>query len=294
MKQHILSGTIAACMVLQISSCGKQTPAEHTPVVLEHRGPQVILQEEVKETGGQFLAVLSPVNEIVSGRISGGATISIEKDEFVGDVRFAGGPLTAASLHAQSLREGTRCPTSDDDKNQDGLIDAFEGEMVYGKTIMPLDGDLNAQHLELGTWPFADEFGMYIYSETASYEKLLRDLKETDINPDDSLIKLSSEATLVFPGKVVIVEGVSREANLPETVSSNSRLDRHYTFPVACGVLSPVISHPGTIDRDSGRDAFERKPGGTAGEDDGTVLIPPDVNHPEVEGAATNYGDDGA
>lgn len=277
MKQNIVNPAVLVCMIFQFASCGKDAGGPGAPVVMEHQEPQVEHPEVEAPMSGQFLAVIGPVNEIVSGRVTGAVTIARDNDEFVGDVRFSGGPLTASTLHAQSVRTGTRCPIPDDDKNHDGFIDAIEGELVYGKVLIPLDGDLNAQHLDLGTYPYADQFGSYIYSEVASYEKLFSDLKEKDINPEDYLIKLEETVDLKVTGKVVVIEGISLDANLPESVQSISQNDRHHTLPVACGVVRKVNSSPGTIERDLPRDRFERKPGGTAGEDDLTIIIPPEI-----------------
>jgi hypothetical protein len=262
----------------------KKVSQQMRPAATESKEPQIEHKPEL-EIDGQYLAILETLNEVVSQEVTGAVTISREDDEFVGDVYFLGGPLTASVLHMQSVHEGTKCPTMEDDLNQDGFIDAVEGEMVYGKVLIPLDADLNAQHLELGTYPVADQYGLYVYSSVASYERFITDLKAENLNPNGYLTKLKPDEKLELEGKVVIIKGVSRAALLPDTVQSNSRWPNHQTIPIACGVMQKVRSTPGIIDRDEPRSPPSSEMyGGPAGIDDGTIIVPPTSKEEEDRG----------
>jgi hypothetical protein len=204
------------------------------------------------------------------------ATFSKENDEFVADVRFSGSGLSAKTLHEQRVHEVKRCPTTEDDLNQDGIIDAIEGEKVYGKVLIPLDADLSAQHLELGTYPYSDEFGNYLYSKITSFKKLITDLKSIDLNPKDYLIKLNSDEDLKLDGRVVVIRGVGDQVNLPETCQTDARKNCSSTLPIACGVIRKVFNSPGVIINDDGV-TFEgnSEPGGSLGSEDGAIINPP-------------------
>ena len=118
---------------------------------------------------GQYLAVFETLNPGITYKLTGAFTFSRDKleDELVGDVRLTNaGP---GVIHAQNVRVGTRCPTLQDDLNQDGIIDASEGEAVYGPLLFPLDGDLSSQSSHDGVFPVGDTFGNYIYSNGRNY-----------------------------------------------------------------------------------------------------------------------------
>lgn len=197
---------------------------------------------------GQYIAKLSSLNENVAGFITGAATISRVKDELVADVRFSGEALTAGILHEQNIHIGDRCPTAADDLNGDGFIDAVEGSLVYDKIIIPLDGDLNSQRMGGGIFPVADEFGGYIYSQVASYRKFMEDLREIDINLDDQIVTLAEGEDFDFENKVIVIQGISANANLPDTVATNNQFTNFQSLPVACGIFSRVHQVPGRSD----------------------------------------------
>lgn len=197
---------------------------------------------------GIYQAILSPLNETVSGKITGSLTLMREMDEFVAHVRFVSGP--SSILHSQGIYVGHRCPTLSDDLNKDGFIDAEEGAKVYGNVLIPLDEDLNSQRMGGGTYPLADEFGNYSYSQAASYEKMLDDLLEKDINPTDDIAKLGNQKTLMAIGKVVVIFGIKNDQPLPETVIGKGRLGPHEAMPIACGIVKKVRNSPGEVDLD--------------------------------------------
>lgn len=238
------------------------------------------------EMSGIYQAILSPVNKKVSGHLNGSLTLVREGNEFVANVRFSGGPRS--SMHIQSIHIGKRCPDMKDDLNQDGYIDGVEGALVYDKIIIPLDDDLSSQWLGLGTYPVSDEYGFYFWSRATSFEKLMNDLKEEDINLRDEYVKLEQNKSLNLVGGVVVIKGVPLTTSLPETVKGQGRETPHMGLPVACGIIRKLTKTPGVIDNDeTGIPVPEGETlGGSGGADDG-------VNFPSRDGGHSgNYGDD--
>jgi hypothetical protein len=232
------------------------------------------------EPMGQYLAVLKPLNEQVSGKVTGAMTLSREEDELIGDVRFSGGPLTAKVIHSQSVHSGRRCPTLEDDINNDGFIDGVEGEIVYGKILIPLDGDLNSQRMGGGIYPIADDFGSYVYSQLASYEKFKTDLYEIDLDPKDQVMKIKEGDIISFSDKAVVIFGISKSADLPDSVASNTRFGKFQSFPIACGILKKITTIPGTLHQDDSGLPLPQgaSVGGSGGGlQDGATIVPPSL-----------------
>jgi hypothetical protein len=198
------------------------------------------------EIDGQYLAVFETLNPIITYKLTGAFTFSRDKleDELVGDVRLTN--AGAGVIHAQNVRTGTRCPTLDDDLNQDGIIDASEGEAIYGPLLFPLDGDLSSQSSHDGVFPVGDIYGNYIYSKVTKFTSFIKDLRSMDNN--DGYPKLPKEKPLDIEGRVVVVHGIDSAVELPSSVMSVGRLSRHQSLPIVCGVIMKVWEAPGTED----------------------------------------------
>jgi len=276
LKKSVTTVILGSIVVSLLSSCGQKSSSDSnssenndTPVASSDIRPQVD-----EELDGQYLAVLNGLNEQVAGKVSGALTMAREEKQIIGDVRFSAGPLSAATVHVQNVHVGGRCPGSEDDTNGDGFIDAFEGDKVYGNILIPLDSDLNSQRVGLGIFPVSDDYGGYIYSRAANFERFLSDLRDNDINEKDNITKINAGERLNLMGKVVVIKGVAQAAILPETVATNNNFANYQTIPIACGVISKVTTPPGTPDDDE-----EDLPipgasvGGTNGGSDGTVII---------------------
>lgn len=240
------------------------------------------------EMTGTYQALLKPVNPTLSKDVNGSLTLVRDKNDFIADVRFSGGP--AGILHVQNIHVGKRCPTIDDDLNRDGYIDAVEGAEVYKEIIIPLDEDLNSQRMGWGTFPLADDYGYYFYSQVASFEKLMTDLKEEDINLQDDFVKLGASESLQLAGNVVIITGVSKDVPLPETVAPRGRLTNFQAIPIACGVISKLTTVPGKIDTDQTGIRFPggETIGGSSGLDDGADF----ASSTTTTSTGGNYGED--
>lgn len=221
------------------------------------------------EMHGTYKAMLRPLNPKLTKMLNGSLTLLREKDEFVAHVRLSAGP--ASVLHVQNIHIGKRCPTMEDDLNSDGFIDGDEGAQVYKEVIIPLDEDLNSQRMGGGTFPLADEYGYYSYSQVASFDKLLADLRDEDINPHDDYVKLGTTENLQLLGNVIVITGVPKETSLPDTVAPRGRLTGYQALPVACGVIKKLTSAPGRIDDDRTGIPYPggESVGGSSGADDG-------------------------
>jgi len=221
-----------------------------------------------------YLAPLSTLNQHVVAMVTGALTLYKEDDLFIGDIRVNG--ASPNILHSQSIHVG-RCPNQSYDINADGFVDAAEAAIPLGPQILPLDGDLNAQLAEYGTYPVSDQYGNYTYSEVASYQKLLKDLQSPDERASDDVTKLRIDEELDFVDKVVVIRGVSDDTALPVTVASIGGLSKFQTFPIACGTLKTVRSTPGTYEDDPTSDVVMtgssggETVGGSGGADDGAI-----------------------
>lgn len=241
------------------------------------------------EMNGIYQAKLRPVNKKFGTQLNGSLTLVREKDEFIADIRFSAGPKS--SIHSQGIHVGERCPDERDDLNLDGYIDAEEGAAVYKEILIPLDDDLSSQRMGLGIFPVTDEYGYYFWSRTVSFEKLILDLHEEDINLTDDLVKLAGNKTLQARGKVVIIRGIPATEVLPETVLGRGRQGPHEAIPVACGVISKLTSVPGEIDRDQTGIPLPagESVGGSSGADDGAIFGPEPST---TTGDTGNYGEE--
>lgn len=178
-----------------LTACGPMTSA---PIL---RAASVTEKENILDVKS-YRTTFSGLNSDLPADISGHALIKFQDNQMITEVEMEG--VAPETLHAQNIRSGSRCPTMADDTNNDGFIDAIEGEAVYG-TI----------HKALTEYPSANAAGAYFYSETVDVEA------EENLN-----------------GKVIVIEGVSSDAELPETVVGSGESSAQMSLPIACGVLA--------------------------------------------------------
>ena len=278
MTNHIL-----ALILLLNLSCGRAPTQEFLKKTKdEHQNKNQF--ESVESDIGLFQAKLKSVHPEMFPKFNGSLTIMINLTHFIADIRFSKGPVQ--SLHHQNIHLGSRCPDSGDDLNGDRIIDYQEGMRAYGNSIIPLDDDLSSQRMGYGIFPVTDDFGNYLWSRSTLLSKMIDDLNLPDLNQNDSLEKLH-KPKLDIQGKTVIILGVAKNIELPETVQARDYLDPHSSLPVACGVLTKVDSSPGIIDRDEGtlfpKEFYPR-------EDDGADF-PENNDQPEEQKNPVNYGD---
>jgi hypothetical protein len=242
------TSTLILSSLLLASACGGGGggSAKKKPNHQEHQTPVVIDLDIDAAIDGQYLAIFETINPQITSKITGAFTFSREKDidEVVGDIRLTNaGP---ALLHAQNVRLGTRCPIATDDTNGDGIIDAKEGEAVYGKIYFPLDGDLASASSHDGEFPVGDVYGNYIWARVTKFTKFISDLRSADNS--DGYFKLAAKEPMDLEGRVVVIHGVDAAAGLPATVGSVGRSAAHQALPIACGVIGKVLGPPGSVD----------------------------------------------
>ena len=253
------------------------------------------------EMSGAYIAVLNPLNKQASGNPTGAFTFARDFDEITADVRLTGGPASIA--YAQYVHVGKACPTEADDLNRDGFIDYQESLKVTGPILIPLDGDISSQRMEAGLFNAADDYGSFLYYESASFDKFLADLKEEDINLEDDMVNLPRDSVFNLVGRVVVIQGVPESANLPATVASRRGLANFQTLPIACGVITKITKVPGEVDDDETDIPVPEgtSVGGSSGASDGFIpgasTRPPEVtsNGTTAAGSAggsSNYGDE--
>jgi len=184
-----------------------------------------------------YLAQFKTMNSHVNGTISGSVTLHKNADSFVVFSRlFAGAPET---WHMQNIYTG-RCPDERDDTNFDGYLDINEAAVALKNIIIPLDGDLNSQLAGLNIFPMADIYGSFFYEKEAKFSSLLNDLKNPDPEPADNMVKLGRNEKLILEGKVVLMQGVSKDIVFPETVSSYGEVPSFKSLPIACGAFKKI------------------------------------------------------
>lgn len=162
-----------------------------------------------------------------------GGTVSITKiaDDFQAMVDAT---EATAAIHRQFIYSGSRCPTTSDDANGDGFVDAAESIAVTGPALVPLDSDLRSQTAG-AVFPAGAN---YSYDESASYAEMLADLQLPDTNTSDSLGKLGVGEELNVGSRVIVVHGVPATTTLPPTVVGVDSLSPQQSLPIACTVLS--------------------------------------------------------
>jgi hypothetical protein len=269
-KTDVLSSSLlCVCMAAQITSCNPQISrkvSKNNPPsynALNMKGDNLEQLETVT-----YLAVLKPLNKKVAGETIGSFTFHKDKDFVVADLRVLGSAPNI--IHAQNVHLGNACPDETADINQDGVVDVLEAEQITGNIVLPLDGDINSQYSLLGMFPIADNWGAYVYSQTASFRRFADDLKDEDEDLTDEVVKLGS-SPVNLEGKVVMIQGVADDVILAELVATNGGLSANQTLPIACGVITKVTEIPGSFEPDdmpvgttrSGNEPSRTQPGNT-------------------------------
>ncbi len=183
-----------------------------------------------------YKANLRPVNNRIAASASGSATITITEDNFM--VALFARDLPNAN-HMQHVHLLSHCPTIASDANSDGYVDAMEARAVTGAGFIPLDSDLDTQEDGSGNNPSGSA---YTYNETASLSRLLADLRQPELDSDNSVVRLGAGGNLNLANRVIVIHGADPAAVLPGTVASYNGIPAQDTLPVLCGELSRVIS----------------------------------------------------
>ncbi len=289
MKDHpknLLQTFFLGTSLLALASCGGGGGGG-SPSSVEQKQQDSI----ESDLNGQYKAVFTAMNTSVAGVVSGSANFSREDNQLTVNVRFSG--LQPNLLHTQYVHVGNECPTNDE--NADGFIDAVESEKITGQILIPLDADLNSQDRGSSIFPVSDVVGAYGYSEIASYDRFMKDLREPDMDTEDDFVKLGGDKALALAGRVVLIYGVAPESVLPTTVARRGRLASFQTLPIACGVFHKVTSIPGSADNDRSLGASPGGSiiGGSSGADDGATVIVGQSSGGASGGTTTTAGTSG-
>lgn len=197
---------------------------------------------------GLYMAKFETLNPHVNGTLPGSLTFYRNGDRVMTYVRlFAGKPK---AWHPQGIYMGKRCPNLGDDKNRDGFIDIEEAMAVVGKVIIPLDSNMNSQSAGRNFYPLGDLSGYYHYERVSSFNRMMEDLRSEDNDPADHITKLAPNQKFTIEGKVIIVQGVSEDTILPESVVGLDRRKNFQTLPITCGVIKKVTKTPGVPDNE--------------------------------------------
>jgi hypothetical protein len=205
---------IFTVLSLIISSCGKDNKSSQKNTSQEF---------EEQQTQGLYRAILRPLNNHLSGFLpTGKAIVEIDKEQIQISTHLDD---DAKVLHIQSIQNGTRCPSLNDDTNQDGILDIEEATAVAGEVLIHLDGSLDGG-------PEGD--GLYPWGSGFFYKK------RADLPVIENEIRLRTKKNLALADRVVMIYGVSKNTPLPETVATRSQLPKDSSIPVVCGVLTKI------------------------------------------------------
>jgi hypothetical protein len=127
-----------------------------------------------------------------------------------------------------------------DDLNGDGFIDINEANLVLGKILIPLDGDLSTQASGRRSYPLANLSGSYHYERVIAFNRFFDDLFIKDSDPSDLYVRLTPGEGFSFIGKTVLIQGVVDTVTLPSSVTSNNNYEAFKTLPVTCGVFKKI------------------------------------------------------
>lgn len=240
-----LTPLLFTCLFL---SCGndsnkggdKSTESRNVP-----QEEQIVFPADGSNIKGKYVARFTTLNPQVNGTVPGSVTFFRDKDRVMVYLRlFAGYPK---AWHPQKIYEGTRCPTLEDDTNGDGYIDINEAEAVLGKILIPLDADISSQRSGRNFYPLGDLSGNYFYERVTSFSRMFRDLKDTK-NASEEYKKLAPNEGFSIEGKAILVQGVGKDVEFPESVGSAPRYKPFQTLPVACGIFYEDNREPGVND----------------------------------------------
>lgn len=236
---------LTALIILPLlNSCGKSSSGGGTSQ--NENAPDEEGSLDGSTIDGKYVARFETLNPHVNGTIPGSLTLFRNQDRLMTYLRlFAGKPK---AWHPQGIYKGRRCPNLGDDRNGDGFIDIDEAMAVVGKVIIPLDTNLNSQMAGKNFYPVGDLSGYYHYERVASFSRMFDDLKDEDSDPEDHIEKLAPEEKFSFEGRVVIVQGVTEDTILPETVVGLGHRKNFQTLPIVCGVIKKDNTNPGNAD----------------------------------------------
>lgn len=243
---RLLSFFALGLMLLGFCSCSKG-PSDNKPVSQVRKDPVVKpIPENPKPQKpedfaeaikiGQYEVKFSPLNQELAGFTTGTAFFKVTKTDFSVEVNIENSPVN--TIHGQHIHMGNKCPGVEADVNADGVIDFQEAASAAGQIIIPLDGDIHSQLLDSYLFPVSDFSGMYNYIQSAPVHIMAEDLRLSDANIEDSMVKLGPEGKLNLENKVVMIYGVAEETLLPLSTTTFGSFSAQASLPIACGKIT--------------------------------------------------------
>lgn len=244
MKSIFKSGfpLISLCLLV---SCHESLPDSKSKSKSEGPTQNEVAMVDGSNISGIYSGELWPVNHNLHFKDIGVAALERDGDTFSAKVLMKYG--TSETAHRQAIYTGRRCPNLTDDLNKDAYIDIIEAKLAIGKISIPLDGDLDSQLSGLDQKVMGDINGKFFYKNSASFDRMFSDLKAPDERPNDDLIKLADNDGLTFPGRIIVIHGLSEKIALPASVATTDDESVHQSIPVACAVLWKVPLMPGPL-----------------------------------------------
>lgn len=233
-----MTGLFSILSLASLVSCGSPSGTSNGPIATQNE----TIRADGSNIKGFYAADLIPMNYNLHFKQVGTAGVMREDDAFTAYVKFKYGPKDTSVR--QAIYTGRRCPNIFDDLNKDAYIDINEARIAIGQITIPLDADLSSQNAGSYNYPTTSGAGDFFYEVSTSFQEMFTDLKDEDRNPNDNVIKLAENDGITFPGRIVLIQGLSDKVFLPETVGTNEDGDKYETIPVACGVLWKVPKKP--------------------------------------------------
>lgn len=212
-------------LLLLVSSCGKSSGGSGRQVVNSIEKEEIVMKE------GKYVAFLRPINSTVNGFIPfGRAELSLQENvlnvtTYLDDDQRV--------MHMQNIFSASKCPTTADDVNKDGIIDIKEAHKALGRILLPLDNDISSRKEGEGQYPKGPSF---TYNKKANWSDIVKDL-QIPYGDDYFLLK---EDSLSLENRVILVQGTSASGHLPNTVATVDNLEPHVSVPISCGVIRPI------------------------------------------------------
>jgi len=226
---------LSLCM---LASCGNNL-SDNTPTA---QTQNEVIQTDGSNIDGFYAGDIWPVNYNLHFKKIGAVGVSRSGDNFTAQVQMSYGPKESKIQHA--LYTGRRCPNINDDLNKDAYIDILEARLAIGQITIPFDADLDSQLSGFNQNISTDINGKYVYSRSASFERMFTDLKASDENNRDNITKLKEDEGLTLPGRIVLIQGLNPKIKLPESVATANGMSAHESIPVGCAVLWKVNELP--------------------------------------------------
>jgi hypothetical protein len=225
MTKHHKSFTLGALALATALGCGASAETPETPDMQLQPAARI-----TAPTGNVklYVAELLPLNDQLTDPSPVGRASFILRevsDRLQATVNVSN---VAPGMHMQHVHgfanKDAICPTTDADRNNDGVIDSSEAHHYTGQSLIPL----NAAPADLDpmsrSYPSARN-GALEYSKVLSASRLRLGLAARGYG------------SLKLEDRVVLLHGAGPGAKLPPSVASMSGATPAESVPIACGVI---------------------------------------------------------